>query len=163
MTHYLDQCKQKGKEISMGNIDNNLISRRAVLDMIQMRMGGKELYKAVYDLPPVNPQPKYEDIVKAFQFGLAFGFGEKYDEMDEVIDKIKKVITPQLKTARWISDAIQGEIDGQIVKAFICSECGAISVFRITDGKIVNGDLCPNCGAKMIEPQESEAESEGEE
>lgn len=34
------------------------ISRRAVLDMMQMRMGGKELYKAVYDLPPVTPQQK---------------------------------------------------------------------------------------------------------
>ena len=53
------------------------------------------------------------------------------------------------KTGHWISDAIQGEIDGQIVKAFTCSKCGAISVFRMTDGKIVNGDLCPNCGAKM--------------
>jgi len=52
-------------------------------------------------------------------------------------------------TGHWISSTIQGEIDGQIVKAFICSECGAISVFRITDGKIINGDLCPNCGAKM--------------
>lgn len=34
------------------------ISRQAVLDMMQMRMSGKELYKAVYELPPVNPQPK---------------------------------------------------------------------------------------------------------
>ena len=59
-------------------------------------------------------------------------------------------VTPQEpRKGHWINDAIQGEIDGQIVKAFICSECGAISVFRITDGKIINGDLCPNCGAKM--------------
>lgn len=77
---------------------DNAVSRQAVLDMMQMRMSGKELYKAVYELPPVNPQPKYEDIVKAFQFGLAFGFGEKYDETDRVIDEIKKVITPQSKT-----------------------------------------------------------------
>lgn len=34
------------------------ISRQEVLDMMQMRMGSKELYKAVYDLPPVTPQPK---------------------------------------------------------------------------------------------------------
>ena len=32
------------------------ISRQAVLDMMQMRISGKELYKAVYELPPVNPQ-----------------------------------------------------------------------------------------------------------
>lgn len=56
------------------------------------------------------------------------------------------------KTVHWISDAIQGEIDGQIVKAFTCSKCGAISVFRMAEGKIVNGDLCPSCGARMVEP-----------
>lgn len=32
------------------------ISRQAVLDMMQMRMSGKELYKAVYELPPVTPK-----------------------------------------------------------------------------------------------------------
>lgn len=64
-----------------------------------------------------------------------------------------RILEQEPKTGHWISDAIQGEIDGQIVKAFICSECGAISVFRITDGKIVNGDLCPNCGAKMAESE----------
>ncbi|MBQ1297139.1 MAG: hypothetical protein IIY21_24050 [Clostridiales bacterium] len=31
------------------------ISRQAVLDMMQMRISGKELYKAVYELPLVNP------------------------------------------------------------------------------------------------------------
>jgi hypothetical protein len=34
------------------------ISRRAVLDRMQMRMSGKELYKAVYDLPPVTPKQR---------------------------------------------------------------------------------------------------------
>lgn len=63
---------------------------------------------------------------------------------------------PQEKTGRWISFGIQGEIDGQIVKVFVCSECGAISVFRMVDGEIVNGDLCPNCGCQMVKPQESE-------
>ena len=37
---------------------NDLISRQAVLDMMQMRMGAKELYKAVYDLPSVTLAPK---------------------------------------------------------------------------------------------------------
>lgn len=40
-------------------------------------------------------QSKSEDIAKAFQLGLAIGFGERYDELDRVIDEIKKVITPQ--------------------------------------------------------------------
>ena len=60
-----------------------------------------------------------------------------------------KGIVQEPKTGHWVSNAIQGEIDGQIIKAFTCSECGAISVFRMADGKIVNGDLCPNCGARM--------------
>ena len=61
-------------------------------------------------------------------------------------------VTPKEKTGRWISFGIQGEIDGQIVRAFTCSECGAISIFRVSNRNIVNGDLCPNCGAKMVEP-----------
>ena len=69
-------------------------------------------------------------------------------------DMAIKALEQETKTGYWVSDEIQGEIDGQIVKAFICSECGAISVFRITGGEIINGDLCPNCGAKMVEPQE---------
>ena len=74
----------------------------------------------------------------------------------DVIDEIRKLptVNPQPKTGRWISFGTKGEIDGQIVRTFICSECGAISIFRVTNGNIVNGDLCPNCGAKMVEPQE---------
>lgn len=34
------------------------VSRQAMLDMMQMRMSGKELYKAAYDLPPVTPTRK---------------------------------------------------------------------------------------------------------
>ena len=34
------------------------ISRQEVLDLMQLKMGGRELYKTVYDLPPVNPQTK---------------------------------------------------------------------------------------------------------
>ena len=64
--------------------------------------------------------------------------------------------TLQPKTGRWYNTAIQGEIDGQIIKSFICSECSAISVFRMAEGKIVNGDLCPNCGAKMEEVEEND-------
>ena len=46
-------------------------------------------------LQPVTPESRSEDIAKAFQMGLAIGFGERYDELDRVIDEIKKVITPQ--------------------------------------------------------------------
>lgn len=95
-----------------------------------------------------------KSIATAFQFGMAMGFAKKYDEMDKVMEEVKKAVTPQPKMGRWISLGTQGEIDGQIVRAFTCSECGAISIFRVASGNIVNGDLCPNCGAKMDEPQE---------
>ena len=37
------------------------VSRQVVLGMMQMKMGGKELYEAVYDLPSVTPiRPKGE-------------------------------------------------------------------------------------------------------
>ena len=44
------------------------ISRQAVLDMMQMRMGGKELYKAVYGLPSVTPQPGHCKECKYFEY-----------------------------------------------------------------------------------------------
>lgn len=69
----------------------------------------------------------------------------------EALDMAIKALEEKPKTGRWLSSTIQGEIDGQIVKSFICSECGAISVFRMSGGIIVNGNLCPNCGAKMEE------------
>ena len=71
----------------------------------------------------------------------------------KIVEDIKTLpsVTPKEKTGRWISFGIQGEIDGQIVRAFTCSKCGAISIFRVSNGNIVNGDLCPNCGAKMQE------------
>lgn len=37
---------------------DDAISRQAVLAMMQMRMGAKELYRAVYDLPSVQPEQK---------------------------------------------------------------------------------------------------------
>ncbi len=34
------------------------VSRQVVLDLMQLKMGGNELYKAVYELPPVIPTHK---------------------------------------------------------------------------------------------------------
>ena len=75
----------------------DLISRKKVLNQIFYSTDnsgdvvlGSALRHRIEMLPSVNPQPKYEDIAKAFQVGLAFGFGEKYDEMDRVIDEIKE-------------------------------------------------------------------------
>lgn len=45
------------KELEQQPCDD-CVSREAVLDLMQLKMGGKELYKAVYDLPPVSPTRK---------------------------------------------------------------------------------------------------------
>ena len=83
---------------------------------------------------------------------------EKYKELLTECIKVLPSASEksQPKMGQWISSAIQGEIYGQIVKAFICSKCEAISIFRMVDGKIVNGDICPNCRADMRVVAESE-------
>ena len=72
------------------------ISRQAALGCCRNEWE-EEVEIRLKSLPPVTSQQKYEDIAKAFQLGLALGFGKKHDEMDKVIDEIKKVITPQGK------------------------------------------------------------------
>ena len=87
-------------------------------------------------LPSVTPQQKYEDIAKAFQFGLAFGFGKKYDEIDRVVDEIKKIITPQPRKGHWIPT--YGNVK--------CSVCGSVKDSRNV-GRATH--YCDFCGAKM--------------
>ena len=41
------------------------VSRQAVLDFMQIKMGGKELYKAVYEMPPVRPIHKRGKWIKS--------------------------------------------------------------------------------------------------
>lgn len=43
---------------------DDCVSRQAVLDLMQLKMGGKELYKAVYELPPVTPTRKVGKWIK---------------------------------------------------------------------------------------------------
>ena len=93
-----------------------------------------------------------EDIAKAFQFGMALGFGKKYDEMDTVIEEVKKVISPQPKMGRW--KYIQ--YDKPPIGNWHCSKCGRI-VFLLNSqksGETPLYDYCPWCGAKMQESEE---------
>lgn len=117
-------------------------------------------FNEVETIPPTSPQSK-EDIAKAFQFGVALGFGKRYNEIDRVMDEIKKVFTPEQKTAYWVEE----NIDVGSRKIF-CSECGCPPPFEyVSDGDVYSANgygvinktkFCPNCGAKMIEPQENE-------
>ena len=87
----------------------------------QKEREGVEQYIDSIAEPCENAQPKYEDIAKAFQFGVAFGFGKRYDEMDRVIEEIKKVITPQSKMdlselKRRILMEVDGGTDDRILR-----------------------------------------------
>ena len=132
---------------------DDAISRQAALGCCRNEWE-EEVEMRLKSLPPVTPQQSCEDIAKAFQFGMALGFAKKHDEMDKVMEEVKKAVTPQPKIGHWINIGSEGEIDGQIVQSFSCSECGAISIFRIGYKRPINSDLCPNCGCRMVEPQE---------
>ena len=95
-----------------------------------------------------------ENIAKAFQFGLAFGFGEKYDEMDRMIDEIKKVITTQSKTGHWIPVEELTDWYGATYECSCCSRQITIP-YDLSKDLYLNYPYC-HCGAKMIKPQKSE-------
>lgn len=137
------------------------ISRQAVLDLtgksdwFESSDDYNDFVCAVCNLPPVTPQQENEDIAKAFQFGLAFGFAEKYDEMDKVLEEVKKAVTPQPKMGKWeqtryrsIDQTGESYDDGI---GFRCSNCA--NVFKVTS--LARYHFCPNCGAKMQEVEET--------
>ncbi len=119
----------------------------AEIERIRQLAGWLRDYKRLKEQEPCDDAISREMALKEC-YDIVVG-GELYRVIQEETLLGLPPVRPQPKMERWISDAIQGEIDGQIVKGFTCSKCGAISLFRMTSGKIVNGDLCPNCGAKM--------------
>lgn len=104
---------------------------------------GVEQYIDSIAKPCEDAQSK-EDIAKAFQFGLALGFGKRYDEMNKVMEEIKKVITPPQKTGHWIKHEIKDTCTW-----LTCSVCGYEWINK-------KENFCPNCGFRMIELQNSE-------
>lgn len=110
-----------------------------------------ELIKTFEDMGLIEQEVSNGDIVKAFQIGLAFGFAKKYDEMDKIMEGVKKAATSKPKTGHWIKVS-----DGYGDNAYICecSECkDTVWVYKDANRK---WNFCPNCGAKMVEEQESE-------
>ena len=89
-----------------------------------------------------EPQSKSEDIAKAFQMGLAIGFGERYDELDRVIDEIKKVIAP--KTGQWIRMSDLSEKEDNRYK---CSRCGNVVHYKNKMDLYTFNSWCGRCGS----------------
>lgn len=141
------------------------ISRQAVIDAIRKSRFLVDATEKVIKLPPVEPCEdaisRHDAILLADELkddlpddeqmaDMVMAHNEGVSEYQTKLSLLPSV-TPKQKVGHWISFGVQGEVDGQIVRAFTCSECGAISIFRMASGSIVNGDLCPNCGAKMGE------------
>lgn len=113
-----------------------------------------DVIKCIKGMPPVTPQQSCEDIAKAFQLGMALGFGEKYDEMDKVMEEVKKPVTPQPKTGHWVRwyEIIEKEYCTIHEPHCKCSECNR--EYEPYIASLFN--YCPNCGARMFEQRESE-------
>lgn len=54
-TQVIDEVLDLAIKVLERQPSEDCVSRQAVLDLMQLKMGGRELYKAVYDLPPVTP------------------------------------------------------------------------------------------------------------
>ena len=77
---------------------------------------------------------------------------KEYGRIEVVgVDAIEALptVTPQPKTGRWIRH------DNGKYHWYLCSCCDAMVG---SDEKMMAYKYCPNCGAKMVEPQESEAQ-----
>lgn len=109
----------------------------------ELEKNSKKLEKD-FEESDLTPQQKYEDIAKAFQIGLLFGFGEKQDNIDRIIDEIKLVALTH-KKGKWVIKAT-GFPPEPIT---VCSECGFDRDYYIFPRGCHKMKFCPNCGAEM--------------
>lgn len=78
---------------------SDLISRQTVLDLLQMKYSGKELYKAIYELPSVENKGEPED-----------AFAEEAEETkemtnEEMLNKVLRNFFPRALFIREINEA----------------------------------------------------------
>lgn len=105
----------------------------------------KKILEALEQEPCDTDGITVRDVTTAFQFGVAMGLAKKYDEMDSVMEEVKKVIMPQPKTGQWIEDK--------------CSACGKGVEDLIESSEWYRNEspkYCPFCGLKLVNSQESE-------
>ena len=109
-------------------------------------------------VPPIS-----EDIAKAFQFGMAIGFAERYDAMDKVIEKLKTIATPE-QESRWIP--VSERLPDPDVEVLVTDDAGGLATIS-TDSMYENevtGEkgwyTSQNVTAWMPSPEPYKAESE---
>jgi hypothetical protein len=88
---------------------DDCVSRQAVLDFMQIKMGGKELYKSVYEMPPVRPMSKRSKWIKQ---NTAF------------VNDDNQIIT-ECHCANCYGISYFRSISGELVGAKYCPACGA--------------------------------------
>lgn len=162
IAEWLRDYKRLKEQMSCGDC----ISRQAVLDMLQMRISGKELYKAIYDLPsvpqkfePVMERELCQDAVSREAVLNALyalcNTGETLKEnpwrdnphIDAIIDAIVTIppVTLQSKTGHWIYD--------DIANNWRCDKCGETPKTKgyVGTDKFMaeHFKFCNHCGAKM--------------
>ena len=127
-------CNNK-QVISKLVASEDCISRQAVLDMMQMRLSGKELYKAVYELPPVTP--KQEPCEDTVSLGV---FEQVMWERDTAIEQLKELgygFGEKPKTGRWIEERTYME----------CPNCH--DIWHYEENQTERFKCCPTCGGRI--------------
>ena len=132
--------KEEALQTLLDNAENGMVDVEEI-KLIFAEMKSETLEKEPRD----NEGITVRDVTIAFQFGVAMGLAKKYDEMDSVMEEVKKVIMPQPKTGQWIEDK--------------CSACGKGVEDLIESSEWYrneNPKYCPFCGLKLVNSQESE-------
>jgi hypothetical protein len=136
---------------------SDLISRKAVLDILKHSGVWHDRIEAIESLPSVEPNPfcALADRVCPFQ-GKEFVWCltcPHISEEDRTL--VKKAVEP--KTGWWIpvdsfsaygGDEATWGAHGNPIAFYYCSECKE-HAYAGEDGESLLTDFCPHCGAKM--------------
>lgn len=122
----------KGLAASMGLYDDRNPCKRAVILGKAIKALEQEPYEEELDFVQEHKKiscnlivEPCEDVAKAFQLGMALGFGKKYDEMDKVMEEIKKVITQDQQSCEdCISRQAVDTLVDELARAISNERCG---------------------------------------
>ena len=116
-------------------MNQDLISRDAVLDACSQSINILDAMSRIEDLPSVPPKQRTRYWISHENDGGKSRIGEIGDCIAMVIDE--PTITPIQRTGRWIYQ------EGYVPYKWKCNQCSA--EFK------TDFNYCPNCGAKMEE------------
>ena len=97
---------------------DDVISRQTVLDMMQLKMSDKELYKAVYDLPSVTPQ---EPFINKPCIAHQVCHEDKVKILDKIRAEIEKIAKP---------NELGGRGNGKSIRYGLCMALDIINKYK---------------------------------